>query len=254
MSTNALPKTFAEELSGSGCNTFADQILLAVNFFQETANISATRQDMEGAFTRWRLRLPSHIPQNIRVLVSRGLLDYREEREGQPTYIVTGSGHRRLVELARQAQGRGLQSPRYLELKESLSGVKDDHERELLLEALRCYDVGAYRASTVMTWAAVVRRLHILIDARGLARFNQAYNKRYSKDQITLKTEADLAFIDDAKLLAVCEEVRMFRVETLGLLKSAQKLRNIFAHPGDVEGSTNKANVLFEAALIMLKL
>lgn len=116
--------------------------------------------------------------------------------------------------------------------------IPDVVERNFLSEAIKCYQVGAFRACVVMTWNLTYSHLleWIVADAVRLGKFNAAISKRFpKKPPITIATYDD--FSDDLKeseVVEICGAASVLNSNVVKILKEKLGKRNIAAHPSSV--------------------
>jgi hypothetical protein len=131
-------------------------------------------------------------------------------------------------------------------------------ETAYIEEASRCVTVEAYRAATIMLWAAGVSRIHSAIETKGFAAFNAALATTQSKKthpysivkgDLTLKSAPDLQRIADGVILVVGMELFGYDLQVYQELSRLLGQRNDSAHPGmatpkalDVEHFASKLN------------
>jgi hypothetical protein len=117
------------------------------------------------------------------------------------------------------------------------SRIPDLAEKTFLIETIKCYRVGAYRASIVMTWNLAFDHLlrWLLADAQRLADFNSAILRRYPKKS-TLKILLQDHFEDlkEAEIIEICLTASLFSKNIIEILREKLKRRNIAAHPSQV--------------------
>jgi hypothetical protein len=116
--------------------------------------------------------------------------------------------------------------------------VPNIEERTFLQEALKCYQIEAYRACIVMTWNLAYAHLldWILKDPNKLAVFNATIAKRFPSLKTLQITKYD-EFIDELKerqVIEICSSAGLFNSNIFKILKEKLDRRNIVAHPSTV--------------------
>lgn len=206
-----------------------DLVLLAASFSAGPIN----RCSVESVFKKYRVKMPSNINRNVSNLVRNGSLE-PQENGGQTTYDISDIGLNRIEEIESCGTGLEQAKPAVSPKLHVLTRISDSDEMDYVQEALKCYDVGACRATVVMVWSAVVHRLRLLVDAIGVPKFEQAYRKKHmqSKKKTANKLD-DLAYFSDSELIETCEDLGILdRNEREILIGQALSLRNKCAHPG----------------------
>jgi hypothetical protein len=122
-------------------------------------------------------------------------------------------------------------------LSELPNRVPDLKERSFLSEAIDCYRVKAYRATTVMTWNLAFDHLlrWIMSDAARLVDFNAAISKRYPKKApFQLMKYDDFTELKESEIIEICNTANLVSKNTTEILREKLKRRNLAAHPSDV--------------------
>ena len=151
-------------------------------------------------------------------------------------------------DLETQAPAAALQS------LESAIAAPPKSYKPYLEEAVRCYASGLYRASILMTWAAVVGHLHEVIaahqggvkaiEAANLARFGS------SKGYREVKKVDDLLYMRESQFLQLGEDAGLYNRNARKLLIERLDLRNLCGHPtGYVPG--REETVIFVESLTL---
>ena len=100
--------------------------------------------------------------------------------------------------------------------------IPDMAEKNILVEAIKCYHVQAYRACVVMTWnLAYSHLLHwILADAQRLADFNTAIPRRYpKKPPLTIAKYDDFEELKESEVIEVCNTANLLNGNIVRILK-----------------------------------
>lgn len=124
------------------------------------------------------------------------------------------------------------------EIKALLKGGRASASRRQLAEALRCYEVGAYRSCVVMTWSAVVvdllakaKELTLLADDEARARlktFNEFFVRLGEREGF----HARALELDRVILQAADEEYGLIDPHERSALERLRKDRDRARHPG----------------------
>jgi hypothetical protein len=116
--------------------------------------------------------------------------------------------------------------------------VPNVDERTFLNEALKCYQIEAYRSCIVMTWNLAYAHLldWILKDTKRLDAFNSAIQKRYPKKS-NLKVGKYDEFLDELKeheVIEICNTANLFNSNIFKILNEKVSRRNRVAHPSTI--------------------
>jgi hypothetical protein len=114
--------------------------------------------------------------------------------------------------------------------------IADLAERNFLAEAIKCYQVEAYRACVVMTWnLAFSHLLHwILADAKRLADFNTTIPARYPKKTVIVAKYDDFEELKESEVIEVCKTGGLVSDNIIRILREKLGKRNSAAHPSRV--------------------
>lgn len=116
--------------------------------------------------------------------------------------------------------------------------VTDAGERLFLTEALRCYQIQAFRAAIVMTWNVAYDHLlgWIMADAKRLADFNAAIPKKYPKKTgLVMNHREGFEELREFELIEVCGTASLFSGNVKKILNDKLTKRNMAAHPSLIE-------------------
>ncbi|WP_156818815.1 hypothetical protein [Sphingomonas sp. Mn802worker] len=115
--------------------------------------------------------------------------------------------------------------------------VEDGPERVFLDEAIRCYQVAAFRSSIVMTWNLAYNHLRrwVLSDGSRLGQFNEGASKRFTKSPkpLVCKTD-DFDEFKESEFLDACSSGKVIQKNLEQMLREKLKRRNMAAHPSSI--------------------
>lgn len=115
--------------------------------------------------------------------------------------------------------------------------IPDIAERTFLSEALKCYQVEAFRAAIVMAWNLAFDHMlrWIMADPARLANFNAAIPRRYpKKPAITIATREGFEELKESEVIDVCNNAGLFSGNIGKILREKLDRRNMAAHPSTV--------------------
>jgi hypothetical protein len=198
----------------------------------ESVSSKAIMQKMRDAALREYSRLPQYLSENA------------GSRNGK--YIKSPKGGYRLVkgtfeDIDRAVKGEPQKVQVSMRLIELVEKVPDGSEKDFLEEAVKCFRIGATRATIIMVWIVAMEHLQKYIYANKLQGFQaaqSAHTDKKMKRVINYDDFSDLKetrFIELARLSgAISNDVRKLLDEKLGV-------RNSAAHPSGVNISSHKA-------------
>ena len=116
-------------------------------------------------------------------------------------------------------------------------------EGDYLAEAIACANAKHYRAAAVLGWSAAIDRIHRVIDARGIDKFNAMsqqmhvatagrYKRFNNKGQIVANI-GELREVFDTAILWVIEGMQLIDTNQHARLSACFEIRCHSAHPGD---------------------
>jgi hypothetical protein len=169
-------------------------------------------------------------------------------QKGRPPLLIrTKTGYR----LERSERARILATlqgePFHLEGDSALRGlvgkIAASNEKAFLVEAIKCYEVKAYRAAIIMVWLLTIDHLHNLILKHHLAGFNAELAKNRDKRVKVDIVNAldDFADIPEGKLIEFLRAAHIVSNDVRKILDVKLGIRNSYAHPSSISLSPAKA-------------
>jgi hypothetical protein len=145
--------------------------------------------------------------------------------------------------------------------------IASAEERAYYEEAFRAAAAQCYKAAVVMTWCAVVDRLHSFVKKQGLPAFNKASTKvknlttpayKSFNKEFNLAFETELQEVSEKDLLIVISGMVSMDVNELKAILRLLDTRNSCAHPSpyvaDEIGFTHFLNEIYNLVLTSAKL
>ena len=121
-------------------------------------------------------------------------------------------------------------------LRSLLPKLTDSEERSFLQEAIDCYEIGARRASIVMTWQLAIHHLCRHVIAKEIPAFNAALaantDKRVKVSSISKMD--DFSEIPEGKLIEFLRSAKIISNDVRKILEGKLGVRNSAAHPSTV--------------------
>jgi hypothetical protein len=151
-----------------------------------------------------------------------------------------GSGYRlehSALERLNKKYGRHETTIEVSQLMQDLIGkISDESEKLFLSEAIKCYNVRAFRAAIVMAWNLAYDHLlkWILIDSVRLASFNAKIAGRvgHKRRELVIATREDFEDLKEQEVLDICGAASLFASNnTKRILDTQLTKRNLAAHP-----------------------
>lgn len=124
-------------------------------------------------------------------------------------------------------------------LRAHLIKIGNDQRKAFVEEALKSFDVGAYRSAVVLSWvgAAHIIQEHIVskhcvaFNAAGLAKLARANSNGKKHSFTPVKTAKDFGVIGEAEMLQLCQDAGILHKAEKQTLQERLDLRNQCGHP-----------------------
>jgi hypothetical protein len=129
------------------------------------------------------------------------------------------------------------------DLRALLTHLSNPTENEFLKEAIDCFEIGAYRASTVMVWNLTIDHLYEYVLANELSNFNSVLAKNTDKriKVTTVVKKDDFTEIPENKFIEFCKGANVITGDIRKILDVKLGIRNTFAHPSSIKMLESKA-------------
>ncbi|HJP61516.1 MAG TPA: hypothetical protein VJ865_16020 [Gemmatimonadaceae bacterium] len=117
-------------------------------------------------------------------------------------------------------------------------------EQSFLDEAVKCFEVSAYRAAIVMTWNLTLYHLREFVSKHHLAAFNGALSKNTDKRvKVTVISSLDdFSDIPENKFIELLRSANIISNDVRKILEEKLGTRNSYAHPSTLVLSPVKAS------------
>jgi hypothetical protein len=115
-------------------------------------------------------------------------------------------------------------------LEKLAATLGEEAVRTYVDEGITCLKVGALRAATVFLWTGAVMTLRDRVWAKGAAAIDAAL-KRHNPKARDFKKKEDFAYVKDADLLQIAQDLAVIDKSEKTLLGQALDLRNQCGHP-----------------------
>lgn len=124
-------------------------------------------------------------------------------------------------------------------LRAHLEKIADSQRRAFIDEAIKSFDVKAYRAAIVLSWvgAAHIIQDHIILhhrtafNAAGAARVTKAAASGNKYNFSPVKSAKDFGVIGEAEMLQLCQDASILHKAEKQILQDRLDLRNQCGHP-----------------------
>jgi hypothetical protein len=128
-------------------------------------------------------------------------------------------------------------------LRTLLDKITNHSEKEFLLEAIKCFEVEAFRASMILVWLLTIDHLYEFILLNKVGDFNaelmKVTDKRIKVSMIVSKD--GFADIPEGKFIELCRASQIITNDIRKILDTKLGIRNSIAHPSTITIGRGKA-------------
>ncbi|RYC52692.1 hypothetical protein [Flagellimonas olearia] len=227
---------FVDSIDGFDKLTQREQVRLMSFFYVIVSKVSTFRTaDIKKCFEDNDLSIPANISHDLLqltktkppALVKKGKLFafHRTERKNLENEFV-GSKHKVKVSKI---------------LRNLLSKIKSKEQQAFLEEAIKCFEVKAYRASILMTWLLTIDVIYEYVLAKKLIEFNSAVQVHGKYKKITFAKKDDFSEIKESDFIEILRTGKIISNDIRKILIEKLDFRNTCAHPNSIIIKETKA-------------
>ncbi len=172
------------------------------------------------------------------------LSDASRTRDGKYVKLKTGGyklNGKLATELATILDGTPVKNSLDKELVRIVATVGSNNERVFLEEALKCYQVAAYRAAIVLIWLVSIDHLQSYIFANKLNAFNAELKKNPDKKVKQISSRDDFSDLPENKFIELSRASGVISNDVRKILDTKLGTRNSAAHPSGIVIGEHKA-------------
>lgn len=133
-------------------------------------------------------------------------------------------------------------------LRELLTKISNPSEKVFLEEAIKTFEVEAYRASIIMVWLLTLDHLFEYILANKLQDFITALRRANINKSVHSKD--DFGDIKESQFIEVCRSANIISNDVRKILDTKLGIRNSFAHPSTIHLPKSKALEFIEDLVV----
>lgn len=161
---------------------------------------------------------------------------------------LTPQGINRVQSLSGDTIGHiSLKEPR--KLRDDLSKIKSSSTAGFVDEAIRCFEVKAFRAAVILSWIGAISILYDYVVQNNLATFNAEAKLKNPKWK-EARTFDDLTRMKEQDFLDVLQSTSIIGKNVKQQLETCLKLRNGCGHPNSLEINENSAAFHLEILIL----
>lgn len=134
-------------------------------------------------------------------------------------------------------------------LRDQLSKINNSNTLAFVEEAIKCFEVKAYRAAVVLSWVGAVSILYDCVFKNYLVAFNAEANLRNAKWK-DATTKDDLTRMGEQDFLIILQSISVIGKNVKQELENCLKLRNGCGHPNSLEIGENRAAAHIETLIL----
>lgn len=216
--------------------TQREQVRL-VSFFYVTVSKASVFQtsDIKKCFEDNNLSIPANVSHDLLqltkskppILVKKGKL-FAFHRSEQQNLEKEFFGAKHKVKISK--------SLRDLSLK-----IKSKEQRTFLDEAIKCFEVQAYRASILMTWLLTMDVIYEYVLNKKLVEFNSAVQVHGKYKKITFSKKDDFSEVKESDFIGILRTGKIISNDIRKILLEKLDFRNTCAHPNSITIKETKA-------------
>jgi hypothetical protein len=173
--------------------------------------------------------IPSYLTKNLKAT-----------RGNKPKYIKTKSGYTLnaafKVQLVKIIPDNKPKAKTSKSLRDLLGTVSNNEQNVFLNEAIKCFEIDAFRASIVMVWNLTIDHLFEYILSKKQTEFNAVLapntDRRVRISAVNVKD--DFSEIPEGKFIELCRQSGIISNDVRKILEEKLGTRNTYAHPSNM--------------------
>jgi hypothetical protein len=173
--------------------------------------------------------IPSYLTKNIKAPHGKKP-KYLKSRKG---YSLNSAFKVQLVKIIPENK---LKAKASKTLRDLLATISNSEQNIFLDEAIKCFEISAYRASIVMVWNLTIDHLYEYILSKKTTEFNTVLtantDRRVKISSVSVKD--DFGEIPEGKFVEFCRQSRIISNDVRKILEEKLGIRNTYAHPSNM--------------------
>ncbi len=195
-----------------------------------------TSKDIEECFDELRLKKYSNIPQYLNV-------NSKRQKNKSQKFISSGKLYTLERNYEELLKTRIITDQPKIKLSNDLRSlvfrVSNQNENEFLKEAVKTFEVEAYRASIIMVWILTLDHLYEYVLANKVQDFISSL--RRMGNQKSIRSKDDFSDIKESVFIEACRGADIISNDVRKILEAKLGIRNSYAHPSTVQLPQSKA-------------
>ena len=159
-------------------------------------------------------------------------------------YVKSSTGYRLERSVKDAIKGITDNEPKKIQVSNDLKALalklSDPHEKAFLDEAIRCYQVEAFRATIVMVWTLTIEHVRKYVYKRKLSAFNAAVLAHSDKKMKQVVNYDDFADFQESRFIELLRSAGIISNDVRKILDDKLGIRNSAGHPSRITFSGHK--------------
>ena len=213
-----------------------------ISFFYTLVNKTDTftTSDIKNCFVDNHLAIPANISHELsqlikskpQTLVKKGKL-FAFQRTARKNLEAEFTGSKHKAKLSKTLRG--------LVVK-----IKSPEQKAFLEEAIKCFEIKAYRASILMTWLLTIDVIYEYVLSKKLVQFNKAIQAHGKYKKIVFAKKDDFSEMKESDFIEVLRTGKLISNDIRKILVEKLDFRNTCAHPNSIIIKETKAIAVIE--------
>ena len=121
-------------------------------------------------------------------------------------------------------------------LRDLISELNGDEQKNYLEEAISCFEIKSFRASIIMTWLLAIDVIYeFVLLTKNLSAFNSAIQTHGKYKKITVVSKDDFSNIKESDFIELLRVAKLITNDTRKILDEKLGVRNSCAHPNSMK-------------------
>lgn len=194
-----------------------------------------TTSEITSAFINNNLSAPGNVSHQLALL----------SKAKPPTLVKKGSGftfHRTAKKILDE-QFVGSKHKLHISktLRDLVPKIKSSEQKVFLEEAIKCFEIQAYRASILMSWLLTMDVIYEYILRHKLSEFNTAIQAHGKYKKIIFSKKDDFSEMKESDFIEVLRTAKIVSNDIRKILDEKLNFRNTIAHPNTITIKESKA-------------
>lgn len=239
------PREFLEQVPNVGSFSRKSLVVLFVYYLrQHQGATSVTADDIRKCFRGALLKEPTDLSALLKSLTT-GKVSPLLRAKPAGSFAISLHGVNEVEAIlpasVKPAASGTLLSTALPLLQRTIAKVTDPARRDFLAEAISCLEVGARRATVILSWIATLDHMYDYVLAHGLVQFNAALGKQTGKlGKLSIAKKDDFGDLKESEFILVCRSAGLVTNDVRKILEEKLGFRNSCSHPSSIAVGDSK--------------